>query len=130
MKYWATLFLICLSPFTSLFGQPKGTTTAKTDDRPQAVAYYFPNWHRQAGTTNDSFGEWPSLARATPRFAGHQQPKHPLWGVEDEADPGVMAKKIAAAADHGLSAFLFCWYYHAEGSYLADALDRGYLQAT
>jgi hypothetical protein len=52
-----------------------------------------------------------------------------VWGIEDEADPAVMAKKIATAADHGLSAFLFCWYYHEQGGYLDRALNEGYLQA-
>jgi arylsulfatase A-like enzyme len=95
----------------------------------QAAAYYFPNWHRAPGQTGPNFGEWGNLPRATPRFPGHQQPKHPVWGIQDEADPQVMAQKIAAAADHGLSAFIFCWYYHEQGAYLDRAVNEGYLKA-
>ena len=98
-------------------------------DKPIAAAYYFPNWHRQPDLAGEAFGEWPNVARATPRFGGHLQPKHPVWGIEDEADPNVMAKKIATATDHGLSAFIFCWYYHKQGPYLDRALNEGYLKA-
>jgi hypothetical protein len=62
---------------------------------------------------------------ARPRFPGHQQPKVPLWGYEDESLPEVMAKKIAAAADHGIDAFLFDWYWNDQGPFLQDALERG-----
>jgi hypothetical protein len=115
------LLLLLASGFTAL-----GQT-----DRVQAAAYYFPNWHRpDSGHTGAKFGEWPNISRAKPRFEGHQQPKHPAWGIEDEADPRVMEKKINTAADHGLSAFLFCWYYHEQGPYLDRALNEGYLKAS
>jgi len=60
---------------------------------------------------------------AGPCFPGHDQPKVPLWGYEDEADPVVMAKNIDVAADHGLEQFLFDWYLYDDGSYLNRALD-------
>jgi len=104
-------------------------TSAATAEDPVAVAYYFPNWHRRPGQTGDRFGEWPNIPRALPRFPGHQQPKRPLWRVEDEANPAVMAKKIDTAADHEIGAFLFCWYYHEQGPYLDRALNEGYLKA-
>jgi len=103
--------------------------TKALEQVPQAVAYYFPCWHRLPEQKGESLGEWPSIASATPRFEGHLQPKHPIWGIEDESDPQVMAKKIATAADHGLSAFIFCWYYHEQGGYLDRALHEGYLRA-
>ena len=104
-------------------------TSAATAEDPVAAAYYFPNWHRRPGQTGDRFGEWPNIPRALPRFPGHQQPKRPLWRVEDEANPAVMAKKIDTAADHEIGAFLFCWYYHEQGPYLDRALNEGYLKA-
>lgn len=97
---------------------------------PLAAVYYFPNWHRATEQPGELFGEWGHLARATPRFEGHQQPKRPVWGIEDESDPQVMAKKIAVAADHAVGAFIFCWYYHEPGPYLDRALNEGYLHAT
>jgi hypothetical protein len=94
----------------------------------QVAAFYFPNWHHHDGGS----GEWGALTNAQPRFPGHDQPKLPAWGAEDEADPAVMAKKIDAAANHGVTAFIFDWYYYynAAGPYLERALDAGYLRAT
>ena len=97
-----------------------------TNDGVQVAAFYFPNWHHHDG----GFGEWPALTNAKPRFAGHDQPKVPAWGVEDEADPVAMAKKIDAAADHGVDVFFFDWYYKESGPYLSRALNEGYLHAT
>jgi hypothetical protein len=40
-----------------------------------------------------------------------------------------MAKKIAAAADHGIDAFIFDWYYYDDGPFLDSTIDRGFLKA-
>ncbi len=99
----------------------------------QLAAYYFPNFHadpRNEARYGRGWTEWNLLKEAQPRFPGHQQPKVPVWGYEDEADPAVFAKKIDAAADHGLSAFIFDWYWYEGRPYLARALEEGYLQAT
>lgn len=98
----------------------------------EVAAYYFPNYHLDK--TNEEWhgpgwNEWELLKAAKPRFEGHIQPRVPMWGYEDEADPEVMAKKIDAAADHGLSAFIFDWYWHKEGPYLDRCLEEGYLKA-
>ena len=69
------------------------------------------------------------MKAAQPRFPGHQQPKVPLWGYVDESDPAVMAKKIDAAADHGIDAFIFDWYYYDDGPFLNLPIDRGFLRA-
>ena len=98
----------------------------------EVAAYYFPNYH-QDKTNKEWHGpgwnEWELLKSARPRFEGHMQPKVPLWGYEDEADPKVMEKKIDAAADHGLSAFIFDWYWYKEGPYLERCLEEGFLKA-
>ncbi len=95
-------------------------------------AYYFPNWHvdaRNEQAHGTGWTEWQVLKAAQPRFPGHQQPKVPLWGYEDEADPKVMAKKITVAADHGITHFIFDWYYY-DGPFLNRCLDEGYLKAS
>ncbi|WP_051292834.1 glycoside hydrolase family 99-like domain-containing protein [Olivibacter sitiensis] len=96
----------------------------------EVAAYYFPNW----GPFDQS--EWPLIQRALPRFEGHQQPKTPLWGYENEEDPIVMTRKIKAAADHHINSFIFCWYYFDPaslgkpgGKYLYKALEEGFLKA-
>lgn len=101
------------------------------------AVYFYPNW----GAYEES--EWPLIHDAKPRFQGHQQPKVPLWGYTNENDPKFMAQKIDAAADHGVDAFIFDWYwydtthlspgslkYHWSGNkILHKALEEGFLKA-
>lgn len=98
----------------------------------QVAVYYFPNYHtdpRSEARYGKGWTEWELLRKAKPRFPGHQQPKIPAWGYEDEADPAVFAKKIAAAADHGVGAFLFDWYWYEGRPFLQRGLEEGYLKA-
>lgn len=103
------------------------------DRRVQVAAYYFPNWHEETRPAVNH-GEWDALKNAKPRFAGHMQPVVPLWGYQDEADPAVMAQKIDAAADNGVDAFIFDWYWRngqkGKGPMLERALNDGYLKAS
>jgi lysophospholipase L1-like esterase len=97
------------------------------------VSYYFGNYHpgdpRNVKTKGPNWSEWELVRNAKPHFPGHQQPHVPLWGYQDESDPGVMAGKIAAAADHGISAFIFDWYYYDDGPFLDSPIDNGFLKA-
>ncbi|WP_372934049.1 glycoside hydrolase family 99-like domain-containing protein [Mariniphaga sediminis] len=102
----------------------KGEMDAQEGDITVA-AYYFPNW----GPVDSS--EWKSVIDAKPRFPGHQQPKVPLWGYENENLPSVMEKKIEAAATYGVDVFVFDWYIYDKpvGKYLHSALEEGFLNA-
>ena len=108
---------------------------APADNSPgyTVAAYYFPNYHpgdaRNSARFGEKWSEWELVKNARPRFPGHQQPKKPLWGYEDESDPQVMAKKIKTAAKYGIDAFIFDWYYYDDGPFLQDGLERGYLNA-
>lgn len=98
----------------------------------QIACYYFPNYHadaRNAAKHGKGWNEWALMRAARPRFPGHAQPKTPLWGYEDEAEPAVFARKIDAAADHGIDAFIFDWYAYEDGLFLERALHEGYLGA-
>ena len=98
----------------------------------QVGAYYFPNYHvdpRNERLYGEGWTEWELVKQATPRFPGHRQPRVPLWGYEDEADPVVFSKKIGAAADHGLDYFLWDWYWYDDGPFLNRCLEEGYLGA-
>lgn len=100
--------------------------------RVEVAAYYFPGYHadpRIDARKGKDWTEWDLTRDAKPRFAGHAQPRVPAWGYQDEADPREMAKKIAAAADHGLDAFIFDWYWYEDKPYLNRALDEGFLKA-
>jgi hypothetical protein len=100
--------------------------------RPQIAAYYFPNYHldrRNELVHGRGWTEWELVKHARPRWPGHHQPNAPQWGCTDEADPAQMAQKIAAAADHGVDAFIFDWYWYNDGPFLQRGLDEGYLHA-
>ncbi len=99
----------------------------------RVAAYYFGNYHpgdpRNAALKGPDWSEWELVKAARPRFAGHRQPRVPLWGYEDESDPEAMARKIAAAADHGIETFIFDWYHYDDGPFLDRPIDRGFLHA-
>lgn len=98
----------------------------------QLAAFYFPDYHcdeRMEKEHGRGWTEWDVVRAARARFPGHRQPKVPLWGYEDESAPQVMAKKIDAAADHGIGIFLFDWYWYEEKPFLEGALKRGFLHA-
>ena len=100
--------------------------------RPIVAAYYFPNYHadaRNAKLHGSGWMEWELVKRATPRFPGHVQPKIPAWGYTDEANPRDMEQKLAAAADHGVDAFIFDWYHYDDGPFLERGLEEGYFGA-
>jgi hypothetical protein len=95
-------------------------------------AYYYPGWHHcpvRDAALPKGWREWDLLSRMEPRFAGHRQPLVPLWGAEDESIPAVFAKKIAAAADHGIDFFTFAFYWSRGKQLLHGALERGFLPA-
>ncbi len=100
---------------------------------PYTVAcYYFPNYHvdkRNEARHGPGWTEWELVKRAEPKFPGHRQPKVPQWGYTDEADPVQMAQKIDAAADHGIDAFIYDWYYYDDGLFLHRGLEEGFMKA-
>ncbi|MDH7569492.1 MAG: glycoside hydrolase family 99-like domain-containing protein [Armatimonadota bacterium] len=101
-------------------------------ERCQVGVYYFPNYHvdpRNEQVHGPGWTEWELVKHARPRFPGHRQPRVPAWGYQDEADPGVMAKKIDVAAEHGVDFWIFDWYYYNDGPYLQRCLEEGYLHA-
>src|ERR1039458_2574209 len=73
-------------------------------------------------------GNWSKTPK--PRCGGEHQPNVPLGGYTDESDPKVMARKIGVAADNGINAFIFDWYYYDDGPFLQGCLDDGFLKAT
>ena len=98
----------------------------------EIAVYYFPNYHPDA--RNDAWHgrgwtEWDLVKAARPRYEGHRQPIVPAWGHFDESDPAWAAREIDLAADHGITSFLFDWYWYEDGPFLMDAIDDGFLKA-
>lgn len=100
------------------------------DPKIRVLAYYFPNFHadeRNEELHGTGWSEWEVAKCARPRFPGHHQPKVPIWGYEDEANPQMMSKKIECARKYGVDGFLFDWYYAEEGAFRERALNEGFL---
>ena len=117
--------------FALVMGAVRSSHAAPADPEITVAAYYYPCEHpdpRWDKAKYPGFTEWDLVRKAKPRFPGHKQPKVPLWGYTDESDPKVMAQKIGTAADYGVNAFIFDWYYYDDGPYLQGALERGFLQ--
>ena len=106
---------------------------AEAPSRPyQAVAYNFPNYHpspAQERYFGRNWTEWQLLDRAVPLFNGHHQPKIPLWGRYNEADPLWAEREIEAASDAGIHAFMIDWYWYEGTQILHEQLEQGMLKA-
>ena len=87
-----------------------------------------PRW-KELGIFDAGKGEWQSVWEARPKWEGHDQPRKPLWGYENEADPKAVEKKIEAAVAHGVNTFIYDWYWYGGRPFLEDALNKGFLGA-
>lgn len=79
------------------------------------AAYIWPAFHHEPRAErfwSEGDGEWYTVRRATPRFPGHEQPRVPLLGYQDEADPEVMRGQVALGAAHGVNTFIMDWYWY------------------
>ncbi|MCC6581691.1 MAG: glycoside hydrolase family 99-like domain-containing protein [Phycisphaeraceae bacterium] len=98
----------------------------------EVVAVYFPSYHPDAlyeQWYSPGWSEWRLLEQMQPLFPGHEQPKLCTWGSFDESDPKWMEKQIDLAADHGITTFLFDWYWYNGQKFLHRALEDGFLKA-
>jgi len=66
---------------------------------------------------------------AKPWFDGHDQPRVPLLGELDERKPATWECYIDLAADHGIDAFIWDWYWYDGEPALHEALEDGFLRA-
>ena len=96
------------------------------------AAYVWPSYHpddRARIFWPDGMGEWQSVISNKPKYEGHEQPRFPLWGYVNEADPYIAEMEINAAADHGVNVFIFDWYWYDGMPFLEAHLNDGYLKA-
>jgi len=96
------------------------------------AAFVWPSYHpddRAKIFWPDGIGEWQTVKSNTAKYEGHEQPRYPLWGYINEADPYVAEMEIDAAADHGVNVFIFDWYWYDGMPFLEGHLNEGYLGA-
>ena len=110
----------------------KEEKTDGANDDIYVAAYVWPSCHYEDRNAEflwpEGMGEWEVIRKGTPRFAGHYQPKTPLWGYEMDDDPKVMEKWIDAATEHVVNVFIFDWFWFYGGPFLESSINNGFLQ--
>ncbi len=103
-----------------------------TDRRYDVAAYIWPSYHYEPRCEHfwpEKDGEWYTVRRATPRFPGHQMPRVPLLGYQDEADPAVMKQHVELALNHGVNLFIVDWYWYENAPCFERQLNEGLIPA-
>lgn len=96
------------------------------------AAYIWPSYHYEPRTEHfwpEKDGEWYTVRRGTPRFPGHDMPKIPLLGCQDEADPKVMRQHVELARAHGINVFIMDWYWYDNAPCFERQLNEGLIPA-
>jgi hypothetical protein len=96
------------------------------------AAYIWPSYHyepRMERFWPEKDGEWYTVRRATPRFPGHDMPRIPLLGYQDEADPTVMLEHIYLAGEYGINVFIMDWYWYENAPCFERQLNEGLIPA-
>ena len=105
------------------FESPSTVDCSLIKPKAKTIAFYLPQFH--AFEDNDrwwgtGFTEWRNVARGTPRYAGHYQPRIPRdFGFYDLNDESVLQKQSELALECGIEAFCF-YYYWFNGKRLMD----------
>ena len=97
------------------------------------AAYIWPSYTGDELRTRmfwpEGMGEWETVRDAKPKFEGHQWPRLPLLGFQNEADAEVMEQQIKLATDHGVNVFIYDWYWYDRRPFLENCLNDGFLKA-
>ncbi|MFH1009127.1 MAG: glycoside hydrolase family 99-like domain-containing protein [Candidatus Latescibacterota bacterium] len=96
------------------------------------AAYIWPSYHYEPLMERfwpEKDGEWYTVRRATPRFPGHDMPRIPLLGCQDEADPAVMREHVELARKHGINVFIVDWYWYENAPCFERQLNEGLIPA-
>jgi hypothetical protein len=96
------------------------------------AAYVYPGWHpipERDARFYPGFTEWDLVLGCAPRFPGHAQPRLPLLGPYDDRNPAEVRRRVQLAAEHGIDALVYGFFWCRGKRVFEDALDRGFLGA-
>ena len=102
-------------------GSPEDAAAGGPSPRP--LAFYLPQFHpvpENNVSWGEGFTEWSTVARATPRFPGHYQPRLPAdLGFYDLRLPETRQAQADLAREHGIGGFVY-YHYWFEGRELLE----------
>ena len=132
--FMSALLALSLCSTSLQAGQQEETNASAEKSAEYTVAaYIWPSCHDDPMGREvlwpEGTGEWEIIKKGNPRFAGHYQPKLPLWGYELDNDPKVMERWIDTATAYGVNTFIFDWYWFNNGPFLEGCLNDGFLKA-
>jgi lipopolysaccharide biosynthesis protein len=85
----------------------------------RTIAFYLPQFHRVKENDEwwgEGFTEWTNVRKASPLYAGHEQPKRPgPLGYYDLLDPAAREAQASLARRHGIEAFCYWHYWFGDG---------------
>ncbi len=128
---WPVPWLSLLALTAGLAGAAPSERAPSVKAQMEVAAIYFPGFHRDDhydAWFGEGWNEWRLLEQAAPRFPG-QRFFRPAWGSFDEANVPWMERQIDLAADHGITVFVFDWYWYSGVQILQRPLEQGFLAA-
>lgn len=95
----------------------------------KCFAFYLPQFHEipvNNETWGNGFTEWTNVARGTPQFLGHHQPKIPRdLGFYDLAEnSNIINRQISMAKNAGVAGFCFHYYWFNGERLLFKPIER------